>query len=108
MGVEVVNMKIEGTFLGIERGCLTFSLTLNGDGLGCGFGGWSLGRAGSDLIREVLNVVGVEAWEELPGKYVRVRIEDQRSTAIGHITSNKWLNIAEWLEQWKAEHGGTE
>ena len=53
-------------------------------------------------------MVGAEAWEELPGKYVRVRFEDQRSTAIGHITSNKWLNIAEWLEQWKAAHGGTE
>lgn len=107
MNKEVINMRIEGTHLGLDnRNRFTFTLSLSDDdGSGCGFGGWSLGRAGSDMLRAVLETVGTDSWETLPGKYVRVVFEDERSVAIGHITKNKWLNLTDWMDAWKAEHG---
>lgn len=107
MKKEIVNMQIVDTYLGLDgRNNFMFTLSLsNDDGLGCGFGGWSLGRAGSDMLRAVLETVGTDSWETLPGKYVRVVFEDQRSVAIGHITKNKWLNLQEWMNAWTAKHG---
>lgn len=105
MTKEIVNVQIKDTYIGIDRNRVILSLSLsNDDGLGCGFG-CRLGREGSDLLKAVLETVDAESWETLPGKYVRVVFEDDRSVAIGHIIKNKWLNLQEWMEAWKAEHG---
>lgn len=39
---EILNAKITSTKLGEEHGCLTAMLYLNGEGWGCGFGGYCL------------------------------------------------------------------
>lgn len=72
--------KIKSTFLGVEdHGTLTFSLDLeyeNGTGQGCGSysfdvrGGKVPQIATAAIIRRILSVVGVEKWEDLPGKMV--------------------------------------
>jgi hypothetical protein len=107
----IQNAKITGTMLGPEdHGILSFMLSLSWDGGGIGYGGFALdepksgvngfiGRFGTafgmEAVRRVMEVVGVEKWEDLPGSYVRIESEGwgSRATRIGHITSEKWLDL---------------
>src|SRR3990167_10576868 len=103
--MQIVNAKINGTMLGIEdHGIMTASVELDYGGSGQGFGGCALdepikdasgkflrrqGTAyGCEFIKRILWVVGVERWEALIGKHVRVKREDGwggMAFAIGHI-----------------------
>ena len=110
MGVnmEIENARIKSTQLGIEdHGIFTFFLHLEYDGAGQGFGGYALDewskkaetRVGSglgiEMIRKILEVVGVDNWEDLPGKYIRVEHDNMGVYQIGHITKNKWFSPKE-------------
>ena len=52
-----------------------------------------------ELIRETLKVIGVNKWEDLPNKYLRIKITDGIITDIGHITKNKWFNIHKFFKE---------
>ena len=111
--MEIKNAKIESTMLGIEdHGIMTCYLYLDyGDSGHQGFGGYGLdepkkdkndefvGRVGSawgmQFIMKILDVVGVEKWEDLPGKYVRVEAEHDKVHKIGNITKDKWFSPKE-------------
>ena len=72
----IKNAKIDKTKLGLEEGWFTCWLYLNYGSSCQGFGGYGLGdKWGISFIEEVLKVVGVDSWEELPGKYIRVETE---------------------------------
>ncbi len=103
--METVNAEIAGTMLGIEdHGIMSCSITLTGDGWGQSFGGWTfdsydkikkerVGTAyGCEFIKRVLGTVGVESWEKLKGKHVRIRRTRDKVSAIGHITKEKWFS----------------
>lgn len=109
------NAKIIGTTLGIEdHGIMTATITLDYGGSCQGFGGYCLdepvkdkrgrhtGRRGTaygcEFIRRTLEVVGVESWEHLKGKHVRVRVEDHYNgliLAIGNIVEDNWFSPKE-------------
>lgn len=96
--MKVENAKITGTFLGREdHGIMTFFLYLEYDHAGQGFGGYSLRNPefGLSAISNVLHVVGVSSWEELPNKYVRVESERGQIIRLGHLMEDKWLNLKE-------------
>ena len=113
----IKNAVIERTFLGKEdHGILTLNLSLNyGDGSCQGFGGMTLdvyskkedrriGHAyGTECLLRILEVVGVESWEELKGKNIRVETDssswDGKIIAIGNILSEKWFNPGETLRE---------
>lgn len=44
-------------------------------------------------IKELLNVLELRNWEDLPKKYARVAIADGRVTGIGNILHNKWVAL---------------
>lgn len=94
--MKVVNAKIESTMLGIEdHGIFTFMIHLDYGGSGQGFGGYALGGEYTDkLIRRVLKVVGVEKWEDLKGKYVRVNVPESGGIihSIGNLLTEEWLD----------------
>jgi hypothetical protein len=106
------NGKIHSTMLGIEdHGIMTFFVNIDFGGSGQGFGGYALdGKAGQvghsksiQAIRKILQTVDVTQWEDLKGKYVRVRKDKEYGgtiKAIGHIIEDKWFDIGEF---WKAE-----
>jgi len=88
--------------LGIEgHGIMTFFLNMEGDGWGQGMGGYacdaSSGEKSSNFmvksIRKILETLEVDTWEELPGKYCRIKRKDGMIVEVGHITKNKWFNI---------------
>lgn len=111
----IENAKI--TYVSIsmaDHGCLTFYLGLEGKGwiLG-GYGGYCIGHgylgadnfdasgAGLIAMMRIMDTVGVEKWEDLNGKYVRV--EDtgfgNRITKIGNLIEDKWFDIKEFFNE---------
>jgi len=113
---EINNAKITGTSLGFEdHGIMTFFIYLEWKSAGVGFGGYALDaydktlekRVGVgeslDLIKEILEVVGVEKWEDLKGQYVRVESEGWggRALAIGNLLEDKWVNPEEFFKRYE-------
>jgi hypothetical protein len=106
------NARIESTMLGYEgHGILTFFLNLDyGDGGKQAVGGYALDRyekrsnlrmpttwAGA-LIAAVLELLGQEEWEDLPGTYIRVRYEHDKVHAIGNLLEDKWLDFDKFFK----------
>jgi len=107
--METKNAIIESTMLGIEdHGIMSFYLYLNYGGSGQGAGGYCLdtpikengtflrrvGTAeGLSLIMEIMEVVGVQKWEDLPGKHIRVKANQGKVYVIGNILKDKWLDF---------------
>lgn len=115
----IENAVIESTFLGFEgHGILTFVLGLQGKGWGVGFGNIALDQwsdeeqrrvahhKSMECIAKILEVVGVDRWEDLNGKYVRIASHEGSEgqsriglgstiTHIGNIVENRWLDLDE-------------
>lgn len=100
--MQVRNAVIEGTQLGFEdHGILTANLQLSYGGSGQSFGGYGFGCTTSELetqdgfgasfIATVLDMAGVDSWEKLKGRHIRVIQEHTKVWAIGHILENKWF-----------------
>lgn len=104
---EIHNAKITGTMLGIEgHGIFTSFVYLEWEGAGIGVGGYTLGgQPGIDFIKEILEVVGVDKWEDLKGKYCRVETGGLGAPAkgIGNILEDKWLNPKEFFKKYEKD-----
>lgn len=109
---EIKNAKITKTMLGREdHGIMTFMIFIECDRFGCGVGGYALDeydkatdtrvfRAKSmESISKILEVVGVDKWEQLPGKYIRIKDNGWGSTVdeIGNLMEDKWFNLREFF-----------
>ncbi len=117
---EIKNVKITNVSLTMaDHGCLTFYLTLEGDGWGINYGGYciGLGFLGSDsftakngsglvTIMRIMDTVGVERWEDLKGKYIRIVDEGWGSSVkkIGNIIKDKWFDIDEFFKNYNKEN----
>ena len=111
--MEIKNAQIKSTMLGREdHGIMTFSIYIKFDKcVGCGIGGYALDeynketktrvfRAESmEVISKILETVGVETWEQLPGKYIRIKDNGWGSTIdeIGNLMEDKWFNLREFF-----------
>jgi len=98
---QIVNATIDKTLLGFEgHGIFTSFIYVDyGDGGHQGFGDYVLGgEFGCEYLKKVLEVAGVESWEDLVGQNIRVKYGDEpagwgnRIAAIGHITRDIWLD----------------
>lgn len=89
------NATIESTFLGIEdHGLFVWSIIMDYGSGHQGFQRILASKAHAEsvvLIRKLLETVGVDSWEKLPGKNVRCVIEDGLIRGVGHITREKWF-----------------
>jgi len=116
---EIKNVKITNVSLTMaDHGCLTFYLTLEGDAWGISYGGYciGLGFLGSDsftaenggglvAMMKIMDTVGVEKWEDLKGKYIRIVDEGWGSSVkkIGNIIEDKWFDIDEFFKNYNKE-----
>jgi hypothetical protein len=107
---EIKNAKISCTMLGYEdHGIFTFSITLDYGGSGQGAGGYCIYSKGDDskngyamgIIPKILKTVGVNSWEQLKGKYIRVNSCHEEVKAIGNLLEDKWLNFKEYFSNKK-------
>lgn len=46
-----------------------------------------------DVMRSILNVLELRNWEELPKKYARVAVMNERVNRIGNILNEKWIRV---------------
>jgi hypothetical protein len=115
VNMEIKNAKITSTMLGREdHGIMTFMIFVEFDVcVGCGVGGYALDswdkitstrvfRAESmEAISKVLDVVGVDRWEKLPGSYIRIKDNGWGSTIdeIGNLMEDKWFNLREFFSK---------
>jgi hypothetical protein len=102
---DIRNAVIRKADILVERGILTVWLHLELGSGGQAFGGYCLhslsrkdyrvtdfgGHAGHFIMR-VMEVVGVEHWDELKGKAVRIRGDSNRISTIGNFIKDEWFN----------------
>ena len=112
--MKIENAQVTNVSLTMaDHGCLTFWLSLEGNGWGCGFGGYVIGKGylgageftvekgdGLEAMMRIMDVVGVDSWEEIKGKYVRVMFDGEwnRCDTIGNLIKDKWFNIKEFFD----------
>jgi hypothetical protein len=116
-GYRIGNSLIESADLNMENcGCLDMTLSLSGQVNVC-FGGYVLGKgylganddywkgsaAGLEYIMRIMDVVGVERFQDLKGKYVRVAHKGLGSSVkiIGNITKEKWFDAESFFRDKK-------
>ena len=115
--MTIENVKITNTSITMEdHGVLTFYITVEGAGIGVNLGGYCIGggylgakeftaKSGGGLVAmmNIMNVIGVHKWEDLKGKYCRIKTEGWGSTVsiIGNIIENKWFDMKKFFEEYE-------
>ena len=95
--IETQNAVIRGAHINIERGMLTASISLEFNAGSQCFGGYDLtrGNSASLFIRRVLEIDGVDSWEKLKGRPIRVKGEPWGLLqSIGHFLKDEWFDPA--------------
>lgn len=107
MEAEIKNAVIAKATLGrCDHGGLDAWLHLDYGGGGQGFGGYalylppgfkhhSIESCAGHFIWRVLEIAGVETWEQLKGKTIRAKATWDKVEAIGHIVKDDWFNPSE-------------
>ena len=110
---EIENVKITSADLSMaDHGCLTLALGVEGQGWFTIIGGYSLGHGylgattfkgspkGTEEIMQIMNVVGVERFSDLKGKYIRVETNGNGPIKrFGHIIEDKWFDYREFYKK---------
>ena len=109
LGYKIENALITNVDLSMaDHGCLTLSMTLDGGGWGVVYGGYCLGKgylgadddffdgsaAGMEYLMRIMDTVGVDRFQDLKGKYVRVATKGWGGQVkiIGNILKDKWFD----------------
>ena len=99
---DFTNGQITETMLGFEgHGILTCHVGLTIEGLLTGLGHYNLGQNNcfcQEFIQQLLRVTGVNEYEKVNHKYVRVERDGNRVVGIGHITKDIWLKPKELFD----------
>lgn len=97
--VEIRNAIIKDVYLGKEgHGIMTFMIGLDYGGVSQTFGGYSLKGKSYGIIEKILDLVGVDNWDELVGKSIRVRSGVAQVHEIGNFLKDEWLNPKDYFK----------
>ena len=97
--MEIKNAKITGTSLGYDDRGPSFWIYVEYGNYGQGFGGYKLGGIFTDyVIMGILEAVGVDKWEELKGRPIRVKASHDKIQAIGNYLEEKWFDPSKFNE----------
>lgn len=114
-GYTIENAKITSVDLSMaDHGCLTLSMTLEGAGWCVVYGGYCLGNgylgakesdfrgsaAGTEYLMRIMDVVGVEKFQDLKDKYIRVASRGWGGLVkiIGNLISDQWFDVETFFE----------
>ena len=117
-GYSIENALITNVDLSMaDHGCFTLAMTLECGGWGVVYGGYCLGKgylgadddffqgsaAGMEYLMRIMDTVGVENFQDLNGKYVRVATKGWGSSVniIGNIIKDKWFDAETFFEDKK-------
>lgn len=81
-----------------DHGIRAFMIYIDADGFSCGFAR-IFKTESMEVISKILDVVGVNNWEDLTGKYIRFEDNGRGSeiTKFGNIINDKWFDIEEFF-----------
>lgn len=111
---EIKNARITNVSLSMaDHGCLTYGLTLEFGCCGCVYGGYCIGHGylgakefsaynkGLEAMMRIMDVVGVERWEDLNLRYIRIVDPGFGGVVdtIGNIIEDKWFNQREFFAE---------
>ena len=108
-GYRIENALIKSVDLSmVDHGCLKLAMTLEGGGWGVVYGSHCLGKgylgadddffngsaAGMEYLIRIMDTVGVEKFQDLKGKYVRVALKGWGNSLniIRNIIKDKWFD----------------
>lgn len=108
-GYRIENAMIKSVDLSMaDHGCLTLAMDLEGYHWGVVYGGYSLGSgylgadddyfdgsaAGMEYLIRIMDTVGVERFQDLKNKYIRVALKGSSGPVkiIGNILKDKWFD----------------
>lgn len=112
--MEIENAKISSVSITMEdHGCVTFWVHIETDCGGCGIGGYCIGHGyigadhfdgdglGIEAMARIMDTVGVDKWEDLKGKNIRVAIEGRGKpiNKFGNIIKDKWFDIDKFFKE---------
>lgn len=115
-GYDISNAEIKDVDLSMaDHGVLTLEMTLEGNGWGVVYGGYVLGHGylgakefdgsakGLESIMRIMDVVGVERFNDMQGKCIRVATKGWGSSVkiIGNLIKDKWFDIDEFFKEGK-------
>lgn len=111
--MEIENAQISSVSISMaDHGVLTFTIFVKGHSWGCSLGNYvnGVGHRGAKewkgngsaivAMMKIMDTVGVEKWEDLEGKYVRVKSEGWGGTmhCIGNLLEDKWFDLKEFFK----------
>ena len=119
-GYKIENAVIQDVDLSMaDHGCLTLTMTLDGGGWGVVYGGYCLGKgylgadddffsgsaAGMEYLIRIMDTVGVERFQNLKGKYVRVATKGWGGSVkiIGNIIKDQWFDVETFFSDKKEQ-----
>lgn len=91
--MSIDNALIDYVFLGIEdHGCFAVSIGFDFGGEGQATGAINLGNPKFCLayLKKILSAVGVDSFDKLKGRSVRVKREGGMVVGFGHFIKNEW------------------
>ena len=113
-GYDIENAKIEYVDLSMaDHGVLDLSMGLNGNGWGCVYGGYVLGKGylgakefegskkGMESIMRIMDVVGVSRFNDMKGKIIRAAIKGwgEPVKIIGNVIEDRWFDAGSFYSE---------
>lgn len=110
----IKNAKIKNVDLSMaDHGCLSLSMALEGKGWGVVYGGYCIGKGylganeftgyekGIEYIMRIMDVVGVECFNDMKEKYIRVATLGWGDPVkiIGNIIEDKWFDSEKFFDK---------
>ena len=89
---KTYNAKIKYSFLGLDQnGSVTVQLGFD----------YELGTVSSRnvdfidsyFIKEILDTLELQRWEDLPRKFARIKIDGNKVIAVGNLIEEKWVKL---------------
>ena len=111
---NIENAQISSVSISMaDHGILTFTIFVKGYCWCCSLGNYvnGVGHRGAKewkgngsaivAMMKIMDTVGVDKWEDLEGKYVRVKSDGWGSTmcCIGNIIEDKWFDLKEFVKK---------
>ena len=89
---RIMNAKIKYSYLGLtENGSLVIQL-----GFDCELGTVQTNKTDiidAYFIKELLDTLELQRWEDLPRKYARIKVDNNRVVSVGNLIEEKWVKL---------------